>query len=292
MTVDRRDFLKMSGAGLGGLALSSFGSSNGASHSPESDEDHAVLYDATICVGCKACQVACKRRSNLPPDLDSEGIFDAPKGLTADSWTVIELYQEDPVTYSFVKKQCMHCIDPACASGCIVSALYKTDDGPVLYDDDKCIGCRWCMTACPFQVPKYQWEKTVPFVQKCDFCADRQDEGLDTACVASCPTGALLSGKRGELLEVAETRIKDYPDRYVNHLYGKDEVGGTSWLYLAGVAFDKLGLPKPEKLGTISPAQLTWPYMKAVPGIAVFMVGLCTGLYYYFRRGEKTGEEA
>ena len=292
MTVDRRDFLKMSGAGLGSLALSSYGSSNGALHNPEADDDHSVLYDATICVGCKACQVACKRRSNLPPDLDSEGIFDAPKGLTADSWTVIELYQEDPTTFSFVKKQCMHCIDPACVSGCIVAALYKTEDGPVLYDGDKCIGCRWCMTACPFQVPKYQWDKTVPFVQKCDFCADRQAEGLDTSCVAACPTGALLSGKRGELLEVAEKRIKDFPDRYVNHLYGKDEVGGTSWLYLAGVAFDKLGLPKPEKIGTISPAQLTWPYMLAVPGIVVFMTGLCTGLYYYFRRGEKAGEEA
>jgi len=206
----------------------------------------SMLYDATMCVGCNACSSACREWNGTMPEIDASGHYDAPMELTADSWTLIQLYQGED-TYSFVKRQCMHCIDPGCVSGCPVDALEKTAEGPVTYNPDRCIGCRYCMYTCPFHVPRFEWDETLPVIAKCTMCYDRIQVGKGTACAEICPTGALIYGQRGDLLAEAEARIASNPDRYVDKVYGKDDAGGTSVLYLSHVPFENLGL---EDLGT------------------------------------------
>jgi formate dehydrogenase iron-sulfur subunit len=251
-----------------------------------------TLYDATKCIGCKKCQNACQsRRESLYPGDEAKNRTTSPNDLSADNWTIIKLYQDEEYksVYSFVKNQCMHCVDPACATACPVKALEKTKAGPVIYHSEICIGCRYCMAACPFDIPKYQWDKVFPLIQKCDFCADRQAAGLLPACAEACTNGALIYGKRSELIKVARERIKTNPETYVNHIYGEYEVGGTSNLYISNVAFDKLGFPN---LNTTALPELTWPWMSAVPGVFVGMAGLMTGIYFITKRkGENNKEE-
>jgi formate dehydrogenase iron-sulfur subunit len=205
-----------------------------------------MLYDATICVGCNACTSACREWNGTTPETDARGLYDAPTELSADTWTLIQLYQGEG-EYSFVKRQCMHCVDPACVSGCPVQALQKTAEGPVIYDPERCIGCRYCMYACPFHIPRFEWDEVIPLVAKCTFCYDRIAAGNGPACAERCPTGALTWGKRGDLAAEAEGRIEAEPRRYINYIYGKEDAGGTSVLYLSAVPFEKLGL---ENVGT------------------------------------------
>jgi formate dehydrogenase iron-sulfur subunit len=140
-----------------------------------------------------------------------------------------------------VKRQCMHCVEPACASACPVRALDKQATGPVAYDGSKCMGCRYCMVACPFSVPKYEYSKAIPVVRKCTFCSGRQAEGKEPACVGVCPSGALTYGKRGVLVEEARRRVYGNPDKYLPHIYGEHEAGGTNWMYVSDLSFEKLG---------------------------------------------------
>jgi Fe-S-cluster-containing dehydrogenase component len=246
MSINRRDFLKISGAVLG-CALASQVQSARAEVDP--GQQLGMLYDATICVGCNACTNACRQWNDTAPETDARLVYDAPQELSADTWTLIQLYKEGD-EYSFVKRQCMHCLHPACVSGCPVHALQKTADGPVTYDKDRCIGCRYCMYTCPFHVPRFEWETAhFPLIAKCHFCYEsRYQKGIGgPACADRCPTGALIWGKRADLLAEAESRLAASPDRYVNHIYGKDDAGGTSVIYLSHVPFEKLGL---QDLGT------------------------------------------
>lgn len=281
MSVNRREFLKMAGIGLGGLVLP-VSTPIKQYKNEDASESASMLYDASLCVGCRACQTACKERANLPSVTDSQNLYEFPTELNADNWTLIKLFKDED-SYQFIKKQCMHCLDPACTSVCPVKALEKTAEGPVVYHSDICIGCRYCMTACPFEVPKYQWSEVNPLIQKCDFCADRLAERLEPACGVACPTGALISGRRGMMLEVAHQRIADKPDFYVDHVYGETEVGGTSMLYLANVAFQKLDLPE---LDDQPLPEISWPYMKSVPFVFFGMGGLLTAIYYFTHRNE------
>jgi formate dehydrogenase iron-sulfur subunit len=178
-------------------------------------------------------------------------------------------------------------VDPACASACPVGALEKTPEGPVIYHDDVCIGCRYCMAACPFNIPKYQWEKVFPLIQKCDFCADRQANGEIPACAAACKNEVLKYGKRSELLKEAQVRIANNPDVYVDHIYGEDEIGGTSKLYISHVPFDKLGFPE---LDSTPLPELTMPWMSAVPGIFAGMASLMTAIYFFTKNRAKKQE--
>jgi len=288
MPINRRDFLKLAGAGMGGVAMLS-SPMPASGKAIEAENSASMLYDATICVGCRACQTACKKRSNLPNETDSQGLYEMPQDLSANTWTMIKVYKtEDEM--SFVKNQCMHCIDPACVSVCPVAALEKTDAGPVIYHADRCIGCRYCMAACPFGIPKSQWEKALPLIQKCDFCADRLANGEQPACGVACPTGALISGTRSEMLNVAHTRLASNSS-YINHVYGEMEAGGTSMLYIAGVSAVKLGFPE---LDNTALPTIDWPYMKAVPWIVGTMITLSTGIYLYTHRKstEKPEKEA
>lgn len=201
-----------------------------------------LLYDATKCVGCKACVVGCKNVSDLKPDPKSYGggLYDASQGLNEYTKTIIQLHREGE-EYSFVKKQCMHCVDPGCVSACMLGALQKGKYGIVTWQADRCVGCRYCQVACPFEVPQFEWTKTNPRIVKCDLCVNRIEEGKAPACAAVCPRGAIQYGSRDELLAEARSRITANPDLYVDHIYGEHELGGTQVLYLSGVEFEKLG---------------------------------------------------
>jgi len=241
MSLDRRQFIKLAGMGLGGLLLSP--QIARASGGVDAESSVAMLYDSTKCIGCRACQNACKDWNGNPAEPDPTGLYDAPMELSADTWTLIQLYEGNNEP-SFIKLQCMHCLHPACVSACPVHALQKTVEGPVTYDPKRCIGCRYCMVACPFGVPRFEWDEVLPKVAKCTFCKDRLAVGDGPACVEACPTGALIWGTRGELLAEAESRLANNPDKYVNHIYGKEDGGGTSVLYLSHVPFENLGLPE------------------------------------------------
>jgi formate dehydrogenase iron-sulfur subunit len=192
----------------------------------------ALLYDATQCIGCKQCEQACAEQNKLPYD---EKVA-AEEQQSAHKFTVV-LAKND----KFMRRLCMNCADPACASVCPVGALRKTAAGPVIYEEDRCMGCRYCMVACPFGVPKYEWSKVLPRVQKCTMCPDRVLAGKPTACAEICPTGATKFGERDELIAEAQQRIRENPGTYVPHIYGLNEVGGTSVLLLSSVPFEEFG---------------------------------------------------
>jgi len=284
MPISRRDFLKGSAAGVGALAVSTVATPVIASQAEVSaDESASMLYDSTKCVGCRACQNACKKRNGLAHETDPSGLYEMPHDLDSKTWTLIKLYK-DTANTSFVKNQCMHCIHPACVSVCPVGALEKLPSGPVVYHRERCIGCRYCMAACPFQIPKTEWEKPLPFIQKCDFCADLQAKGENPRCGEACPTGALIYGTRKSMLDTARTRLVS-EGKYVQKIYGETEAGGTSMLYISDLDFAKLGFP--AETGTAYP-DITWPYMQGVLGVIGVMVTLSTAIYFRTHR-DKNG---
>lgn len=191
-----------------------------------------ILYDATLCIDCKLCEKGCAERNGLPYD-DS---IAAQEVQSENKFTVV-LNKND----KYMRRLCMNCEDPSCASVCPVGAFTKHPEGPVTYNGAKCIGCRYCMLACPFFVPKYQWGNVFPLVRKCDMCGDRVLNGQPTACAEACPTGATKFGDRDELIAEAQQRLRDNPGKYVNRIYGLREVGGTSVLLLSSVPFEEFG---------------------------------------------------
>jgi len=203
-----------------------------------------LLYDATLCIGCKTCVVACRDARGLPADTTGSptGIYNAPVDLSAKARTVIKLYRDENET-SFVKAQCMHCGDPACASACMLGALKKREFGIVSYDPSLCVGCRYCEIACPFGVPKFQWSARAPQIVKCELCRERLAAGREPACTEVCPRKAVIFGRRSDLLKEAHRRLAASPDRYIQKVYGETDAGGTQVLYISHVAFEKLGLP-------------------------------------------------
>jgi formate dehydrogenase iron-sulfur subunit len=192
----------------------------------------ALLYDGTLCIGCKQCEGACATQNKLP---HTDQV--AAEEIQSEHKFTVVLTKGD----KFMRRLCMNCADPACASVCPVGALRKTAAGPVIYEENRCMGCRYCMVACPFSVPKYEWNKLLPRVQKCTMCPDRVQAGNPTACAEICPTGATKFGERDELIAEAQQRIRDNPGKYVEYIYGVSEVGGTSVLLLSSVPFEEFG---------------------------------------------------
>jgi len=239
----------------------------------------AILTDITKCIGCQECVIACKKYNELEQDIPRR--FHRNDGLSAMNWTSIISREND----HFIRKQCRHCLEPACVSACPVAALVKTDEGAVIYDADKCIGCRYCMIACPYGIPRYDWDKAVPYIQKCTMCHSRITKGLQPACTEVCPTGATIFGDRDELLAEAHRRIKDEPENYFNRVFGEVEVGGTAILYISDI--DLSFLSYPTRSDTPVLPKTTTPAMSAVPPAFIGMGAVMGGLYWFCKRREK-----
>jgi len=235
-----------------------------------------ILYDATLCIGCKMCEGACAARHGLPYD-DS---IAAEREQSEHKYTVV-LSHDD----KFMRRLCMNCQDPTCASVCPVAALHKSALGPVVYEASRCIGCRYCMMACPFSVPKYEWSKALPLVRKCDMCSDRLANGLPTACAEACPTGATKFGDRDELIAEAKDRIAKGQGQYVNHIYGLEEVGGTSVLLLSSVPFETFGYK--TDISTEALPLLTGRVLSHIPDVVTLGAVTLGGIWWLCNRKEE-----
>jgi formate dehydrogenase iron-sulfur subunit len=233
------------------------------------DQKKAMLIDTSLCVGCNACQSGCKEANGLPPGDE--------KYLTLTAFTALSEHQG-----VFVRHQCQHCDVPTCVSVCPVGALTKAESGAVAYDGEKCIGCRYCLQACPFHVPKYEWSSTKPSIRKCNFCAARTGKGLPTACAEACPTGATLFGGRDELLLEAARRITAGSGKFVPRIYGKDDIGGTSMLYISQVPFEQLGFD--TRLGQTPMPLLTMSVLSKAPNVVTVGGVLLTGIWWITNR--------
>lgn len=237
----------------------------------------AILTDTTLCTGCESCVRACKEDNDLPAD-SPRAWKRAIADLSSTRYTTI-LRRKGGHN---VRQQCRHCLKPACASACIVGALTQTDEGAVVYDKGRCMGCRYCMVACPYGVPRYEWERAIPAVRKCDFCADRIAEGNEPACTEACPEGATIFGTRRQMLAEAHRRIDANPSNYINKVFGETEVGGTSVLYISDIPLGFLGWKDP--LGETPMPDLTWEALSKVPPVVVGMGTLMAGTWWVIDR--------
>lgn len=240
----------------------------------ENRKQKAFLLDMTRCIGCRGCQTACKQWNNLKGEktefFGGEG-YQNPANLSSSTFTLIkyhEVVENNALkNWVFMKVQCQHCISPACASACLVGALEKKDNGPVVWNPVRCIGCRYCMLACPYDIPKFEWYEINPEIRKCTFCYDRIEDGLIPACAKACPPEAILFGDRDSLLEIATQRISDNPGKYYNHIYGRDEVGGTCVLSISSIPLEEMGYPK--DLETTPLSDRTSPTMNVIAPTAI-----------------------
>jgi len=295
MAISRRQFLGTLGAAVGASAPLTKTHAAGRQFKGHPNSS-GVLHDITLCIGCRKCEQACNQVNDLPkPDtpFDDLTLLDKNRRTDAAVYTVVNRFAppgKDATAPVFVKKQCNHCLEPACASACFVKAFTKTPEGAVVYDESLCVGCRYCMVACPFEVPAYEYDNPLtPKVTKCTMCAPRLAQGKLPGCVEACPREALIFGKRTDLIKIARQRIMARPDLYVDHLYGEHEMGGTSWLYLAGVPFGTIGMR--EDLGTKSAPELTSGPLSAVPVVVGLWPVLLTGVYAISKRKDKIAQE-
>jgi formate dehydrogenase iron-sulfur subunit len=296
MGISRRKFLKSitaaSGAGLVGKSRLAKGAGEFSGY----PDRFGALTDLTRCVGCRTCEAACNEINGMPPPkvpFDDQSVFEEIRRPTENAFTVVNRFPnpkpgEPPV---FVKIQCRHCDEPACASACLVKAFTKTPEGAVTYNKGVCIGCRYCMTACPFSVPAYEYNDPLsPEIKKCTMCYDtRISKGGIPACMEACPMEVMTFGKRSDLIQLARKRIIDNPGRYVNHIYGEREVGGTCWLYISGVPFEKLGFSM--DLDTKPYPELTRGFFSLISASLIIGPALLGGFYMFAQHREQSEEE-
>ncbi|MBE9533781.1 MAG: 4Fe-4S dicluster domain-containing protein [Proteobacteria bacterium] len=265
MEIGRRNFLGILGGAAAGTLINPRSQARASAIETDAPDALGCLVDTTLCVGCRKCEEACNKRQNLPKPHESfeeMTVLENERRPDETSYTVVNKYYPKHIgslTWrrrpTFVKFQCMHCNDPSCVSACIVGALTKEPNGAVVYDASKCIGCRYCMVACPFQIPAYEYNNPLtPQVRKCTFCFEDIKNGGLPACAQVCPMEVMTYGRKSDLLRLARWKIRNNPGKYVDHIYGEHEVGGTSWLYVASETFDTIGFPK---LGTKAPPRLT-----------------------------------
>ncbi|MEW8253077.1 MAG: hydrogenase 2 operon protein HybA [Candidatus Thiodiazotropha taylori] len=310
----RRDFLK---ASLGGAALLGSGTAQSRGNLEPAEDAIGMLFDSTLCIGCKACVSKCKEVNGMPATpLEDETYWDAARDLSHETLNVIKVYQEGEASikdaaengYAFEKRSCMHCVDPGCVSVCPVTAMRRDPKtGIVTHHPDACIGCRTCMVGCPYNVPQFDYDNPFGEIHKCQMCNQqgvaRIDQGEMTGCAEVCPTGATLFGSRKALLEEAKRRMTlkpgetyNYPrgdvrepesrhekavPAYQNHIWGEKEAGGTNVLHISSIPFEKLGMPPLEERSYASISETVqhtiYSYM-ALPAVAL------AGLTYIVRR--------
>jgi formate dehydrogenase iron-sulfur subunit len=285
MSTSRRGFLKGVAAGTLVAGTAKAGSTK---HFGGYPGRYGLLHDSTLCVGCRSCEFACNEVNGLPPPeapVDDKAVFGEKRGPSDKLYTVVNEYKaaegNKPAVYR--KHQCMHCNEPCCASVCFVKAFVKTPEGPVLYDPDVCVGCRYCVFACPYYALAYEYDDpATPRVVRCTMCYPRIKEGKNPACADACPNGAIQFGKREELIKVAHERMRKYPGRYINHIFGEHEYGGTSWLTLIGEPPKELGLP--DEVSHDPLPNLTTNFLSLAPLVAAIFPGLLAGMYAFAKR--------
>jgi len=294
MSISRRKFLGWVGAAGLSTTIGKPAAAATGKHFTGYPNSFAILHDTTLCVGCRSCEAACNKVNELPqPDkpFTDLSVLETKRRTTTTAFTVVNKYENSKNSQSpvFYKKQCNHCLEPACASACFVSAFTKTKTGAVTYDSSVCVGCRYCMIACPFEIPTYEYDQVLtPRIRKCTMCYPRVIKGQLPGCIEACPMEALSFGKREDMIKIAHERFRKYPDRYVDHIYGEHEMGGTSWLYVSGTPFKELGMR--EDLGVTPAPQLTAGALSSVPIIAGLWPALLAGIYAVSKRKEKIAQ--
>ena len=305
MEITRRDALRKLATGTASVAAAGVISAATLAEPAQAEEAPLVpplavgmLYDTTRCIGCQSCVVACAEANKLPPDTRLDNIHLASADLSSFTINIIKLYRPaGGNVFSYVKQQCMHCIDPACVAGCMFKGLKKdAKNGVVGWTANLCVGCRYCEISCPYHVPKFQWEGFNPKIVKCEFCKERLAVGQQPACTAVCPTRAVVFGSRDRLLAEAKIRIKEHPGKYFeNRVYGEFEGGGTQVLYLSHVPFEDLGLPKlpgesvPQKY--LKWQKRVYSYLALPAVLYAAMVGVISGNFKKHQEHMKEEEE-
>ena len=281
MGINRRDFLKFVGITGSGALLGTSRNAHALDtvFNPDMPEFNGVLVDTTVCIGCRNCEKACNTANNLPlPEISfkNKDVLNTKRKTVPEAYTVINKFETEKGDV-FVKKQCFHCNQPACVAACLVKAMEKQKTGPVTWQGN-CMGCRYCMASCPFDMPKFEYDSANPKIQKCNLCWERTEAGKKPACVEACPVEALTYGTRRELIEKANKLMFQNPEKYHHQIYGEHEVGGTSWLYIAPVPFEQLGFK--TNLGTTPYPEYTVSFLYSVPIILLlwpaFLIGLNT----------------
>jgi len=273
MSIDRRNFFQI--LGVAGLSLTFGKGAFAKSKNGSPVEFKGILYDSTRCVGCQTCEFSCAEANHLPEPTDSPeaGIV---RKLDETRRSVINCYNTSKGEV-YVKQQCMHCNEPACAAACLTQAMKKTEEGPVIWRENKCMGCRYCMVSCPFDIPKFEYHSANPKIQKCNMCYDRLADGKLPACVENCPAEALVFGTRKELIKEARRRIYENPELYNDEIYGEHEAGGTGVLYLSPVPFNELGFK--TLIQKSSYPELSKGFLYSVPSIFVLWPAILLGIY-------------
>jgi formate dehydrogenase iron-sulfur subunit len=284
--LSRRAFLKQVGAGAAAMVALQAGAARaeGTADNGAAAQSWGILIDLTRCTGCGSCALACKESNHLPQAEAKPQAFDSNTYTFVETRSVATTEGEAETRY--VKRQCMHCLNAACVAACPAAAMHKSAEGPVIYRPERCLGCRYCQIACPFGVPAFEWQNGLtPVISKCWLCYSRLQEGQRPACVEACPTGALRFGRRDELLAQAHAQIATAPERYVDHVFGEFEVGGTSMLYLSDIPFEELGFP--ADLPQTAPPEETEKIMNTLPGVIIGLTALLAGTARLNRRKSK-----
>jgi len=287
MSVNRRSFLKV--LGLTGLSIGTGQQLNAKPAKEDTTEFYSILYDSVLCGGCQVCELVCALEHGLPePDIEDIPEVGIRRKTNENRRSVINACETSQGEV-YVKNQCMQCNQPACASACLTNAMHKTEEGPVIWRGDKCMGCRYCMVSCPYDMPKFEYFSTNPKIEKCNMCFDRISKGEIPVCVENCPAEALSFGTRKEMIAEARRRIQEFPEFYYDHIYGEHEAGGTGFLYLSPVPFEELGFntsiqnkPYPE---------LTRGFLYSVPPIFLLGPAILLGIHKATSNNKNLTEE-
>ncbi len=285
MDLHRRDFFRFIGAT--GLTLAVGKELNAAPKSKSDPEFRGVLYDAARCKGCRGCEYDCAEANGLPEPPPNKEIKGLRKTDDKHRTVVNEFKTSKGIVYA--KTQCMHCNEPACAAACLTQAMTKTKDGPVIWRSDKCMGCRYCMVSCPFDIPKFEFHSANPKIEKCTMCYEtRVKKGELPACVDNCPNEALMFGTRRELIQEARRRMFEKPDLYYDQIYGEHEAGGTGWLIISPVPFKEIGIN--TSLQKESYPALTKGFLYSVPSVFVLVPALLLGIQQATKKDNPNNE--
>jgi len=257
----------------------------------------AKLIDTTKCIGCKACQVACMAWNDLRDDIGTcTGHYENPHDLSEHSWTLMRFAEhENPkgdLEWLIRKDGCMHCEDPGCLKACpSPGAIVQYANGIVDFQEENCIGCGYCVTGCPFDIPRISRKDKKAY--KCTLCSDRVAVGLEPACVKACPTGAIVFGTKQDMKQHAEERIEDLKSRGFDQagLYDPSGVGGTHVMYVLHHADQPQLYSDLPKDPQISPMVRVWKGVAKPFGLALIGLTALAGFFHYIFVGPSETDE-